>query len=323
MTTRQFIGYNTHTLLSRSSLNSGVQVLDKIRTGAMLHSDKLDPTPIRPFLNIVSIVSLAPEKLQGVPLILHDGAKASQLLGCHWSIVPSLAAPTSPTSAIIHDATADSTPLSSTFHDLTANDSLPNHYWRIPAGITPILAYLLHHVAHPKPSSKSEEVQLAIQLRILLMQRYIDSGGPRYGSGNSGSSVDGGSNGGEKRKRGRPKKTTPPSPSPILSAVSSIRGRPKITIAPLLSPILSTVSSIRGQTLRVHFHRFSPHDTHQTTAARGMRNQVDRPRTSINSTHHETISRLTHHRFHSTQSATVTPIIRTMHRLQHRLMRFM
>lgn len=284
-------------MLSRSSPNSGVQVLDEIRTGAALRSNIPDPTPVLPYVNMVSIVSLAPEKLRGVPLILYYGAKVSQLLGSHWSIVPSLAAPTSPTSVIIHDATADSTPLSSTFHDLTATHSLPNHYWRIPAGMTPILAYLLYHVAHPKPFSKSEEVRLAIQLRILLMQRFIDGGGPGYGSGNLGSLVDGGGNGGEKRKRGRPKKT----------------------ISPSLPPILSAVSSIRGQTLGVHFHRFSPRDTRQTTATRGTRNRSDGPRTSITSTQHEFLSILPHRHFHPTQSATVTPIIQTMHR---RLMRF-
>ncbi|KIM85411.1 hypothetical protein PILCRDRAFT_817423 [Piloderma croceum F 1598] len=95
-------------------------------------------------------------------------------------------------------------------HVLSAKDTLSSHYWCLPARITLILAYLLHHVAHPNPSSESEEVQLAIQLCALLMLCYTESKGPSgglgYGSENLGSSVDGGGNLGGNSKRGRKRK---------------------------------------------------------------------------------------------------------------------
>ena len=128
---------------------------------------------------------LALKKLEGVQMSIHDEVKVSQLLDGHWSTVPSFATPSSPTTARIHDVTAlpHSFYGSSGVHILSVKNTLSHHYWCLPAGITPILAYLLHHIAHPNPSSESEEVWLAIQLRALLMLHYAESKGSSGGMG--------------------------------------------------------------------------------------------------------------------------------------------
>jgi hypothetical protein len=190
-----------------SILNSRIQILHKLCTGSAQHVNVPDPTPVLPYLNLFSLISLAPEKLEGAQMSIHDEVKVSQLLDGHRSIFPSLATPSSQTTAIIHDATALPRSFygSSGVHVLSAKDTL-SHYLRLPAGITPILTYLLHHVAHPNPFSKSKEVQLAIQLCTFLMLHYTErkgpSGGLGYGSGNLGSPVDGGGNLSSNSKQG-------------------------------------------------------------------------------------------------------------------------
>jgi hypothetical protein len=193
--------------------NSRIQILHKLCTGSALHVNVPDPTPVLPYLNLFSLVSLATEKLEGAQMSMHDEVKVSQLLDGHWSVVPSLSAPRSPTIAIIDDATALPCSFygSSGVHVLSAKDTLSPHYWYLPAGITLILAYLLHHVAHPNPFSESEEVQLAIQLRALLMLHYTENnkgplGGLGYGRGNLGSPVDGGGSLSGNSKRGQKRK---------------------------------------------------------------------------------------------------------------------
>lgn len=252
---------------------------------------------------------------------IHDEVEVSQLLDGHWSVVPSLAAPSSPTTARIHDATAlpHSFYCSSGVHVLSAKDTLSAHYWRFPAGTAPILAYLLHHVAHPNPFSKYEEVRLAIQLRALLMLRYTESEGPGglgYGSGNLGSPVDSGGNLGGKRKRGRGRKRKYPWTHSTVNPSTS------------LSPIMSAVSSIQGQTLQVRSHCFREHRYSRTRQnittynPTPTRTRSDRPKTPITSVHYRFLSRLPHPHFHRTQSTRVAPIIQMIHRLQHRVMQF-
>jgi hypothetical protein len=252
----------------------------------MVHSNGLDPSQVCPYVDLSSLVSLVPKKLRGLPLVLNDNAEVHQLSDGHWHIAPSLTSPSLPNSAIIHDVATEF----ATFkvHDLTATKMLPNHYWRVPVGTTSILAYLLHHVAHPNPSSKSEEVRLAIELRALLM-RYVRGGGPGYGRGHLGGSLTGGGNVGNKSQRKRRKKT------------------------------LRSVSAVKGQTLRGHTQPLSVHETFHTTMGRAW-SQPNRQRASITAVRQSLLSRLP---FHPTHIAKVTPFIPTMSRLQHRLMRFM
>jgi hypothetical protein len=251
----------------------------------MVHSNVLDLSQVRPYADLSSLVSLAPEKLKGNYVTLNDNAKVHQLSDGHWHIVPSLTSPSLPRSAIIHDVVTDFAPSKS--HDLTATDMLPNHYWRVPAGTATILAYLLHHVAHPKPS-KSEEVRLAIELRALLMLRYINGGGPGYGRGHLGGPFNGGGNVGNKSERNLRKNTVSNSAS------------------------LHTVSAVQGQILRGHTRPFGVHETFHTNAMGRAWSRPNRQRASITAVRHSLLSRL----------PQVPPIIPTMYRLQHRLKRF-
>jgi hypothetical protein len=274
--------------------NFRIQILHKLRTGSAPHINVPDPMPVLPYLDLFSLVSLAPEKLEGAQMSIHDEAKVSQLLDGHWSVVPSLVAPSSPTTAIIHDATVLPRSFygSSGVHVLSAKDTLSPHYWRLPAGITPILAYLLHRVAHPNPFSKSEEVRLAIRLRALLMLRYTESKGPSgglgYGSGNLGSPVDGGGNFRSNSKRGRKRKDPATRstvnlsrfPVPHFHQMQSIR----------VTPIFLGGNSKRGR-------KWKDPGTYSTV----------------------NLSRFSYPRM---QSIRVTPIIQMMRRLQHTLMRF-
>jgi hypothetical protein len=151
-------------------------------------------------MSLYNLVVLDPEELQKIDVAIFHDAETFRLLNGFWDTVPPDVAP----DAWIYNADGIhlTDPAKPSILDLTTRDQNRRRFWHLGQRmIGPILASLLHRVSH-LAHCESEEIQLAIALRSLLVLRST-GGLPVLGKGTSGNVGD------ESGKlRGRRKKQT-------------------------------------------------------------------------------------------------------------------
>jgi hypothetical protein len=151
-------------------------------------------------MSLYNLVVLDPEELKKIDVAIFHDAETFCLLDDFWNTVPPDATP----DAWIYNAESIrlTDPAKPSILDLTTRDQSRRRFWHLPPRmIGPILASLLPRVSH-LAHCESEEIQLAIALRSLLVLR--STGGLSLFSKDTSGNVEDESG----KSRGRRKKRT-------------------------------------------------------------------------------------------------------------------
>src|SRR5215475_7313035 len=129
--------------------------------------DSPETRQVLPYLGLYIVIPLVPEKLRNVDFGVYHDVEASHLQNGRWTVASGNAHST----ARIFDSTTPFLANGGRFRtlDLTSMTSQHQRYfWRLPVGISSILASALEHASPRYSGSRCEEIYLTRQLHALL-----------------------------------------------------------------------------------------------------------------------------------------------------------